>query len=279
MVKHGDPRQSRDFDSQRFLANQRREFRLQRELQELRRDLAGMKQRIAEAPAVSRSLQKQGQKFLKKYRELARRDPQELTAELQASLREVESFLAERPDVFRAKPTEDDAINDQLAAIGDYELDLDREYPTISWRNPPGLDCAWTHFELSFMVVLREGRRAARGTNAPQMVAAYSSLVQAWEQFRPRFGELEPHLTQYVLDLFRTVEIKKLDPETRSEFKDSSGEITDEAILGHVQSGSILFTFNDEQVQGPEISFDVDWDLEHGVEIEFDADGEISRWF
>lgn len=284
VAKHRDPRQAADFDPQRFIAEQQLHdkrllgFRHQRQvLPELRQQLAEMKQRIADTPTVSESIRRQGQKLLKQYREFARRDAEDLTAHLQVWLRDVERLRDERRDVFCPRPTDDDALNARLMAIGDYELDVDSAYPTVTWQRPPGLECDWTRFDLAFMLDLREGRRKLRGKNADRKVAAYTSLIEAWERFRLRFRELEPQLRRCVLEIFRAGE-EDMDPDSRAEYEDGSAGISDDAILSHVESGNILFTYVVDRVTGPELRFEVAWEVEHFLEIELDAEGQIVRW-
>ena len=164
-------------------------------------------------------------------------------------------------------------MNARLAAIGPYEVTYDRETSTIWWDKPAGLACDWTDFRLGFNVILQK-----RADPSP-VASALDALSDEWGKLLARWPALRPGLKQYVIDLFRNVISTSLPADELAAYEDDDGGLSDEKILGAVESGTIVLTRHLEEPVHTEIYFGVSWDEEHGVEVQFDEDGEILRWF
>jgi hypothetical protein len=274
--KYGDPRLAADFDEEQFL-NEREHHsdvvyaqRMQlEELPELRKMLERFRKQADSKPG-DRGTQTSRRELMEDYQRFAKLPDTELTDEMQAWIREVEQFRSDRPEAFTPKASpNDDVVNAKLAAIGPYETDFSSGMSQIEWSNLAELNCEWTKFELEFLVVLPGGKSKPK-----ELAVAYDALIEGWNSFKPRFAEIAPLLRAHVLEIFRDIYADQLTDYEREEYQDADGEISDESILGHVNSGSLQFGYDGDDVD-IECFLDVAWDEEHGVPVEFDADGEI----
>lgn len=277
MDKHGDPRKIADFDPEAFLQEQAQHserlagFRDQRgELPLLREKLDQLKKDMAAPSPNFRKVQRQRQKVMQEYRFYADRDPDDLTADLLAWLREVEALRTGHPEVFHPKATQEPELNARLASVGDYELAFHGNEPSLEWDRPNGLPCDWAPLSLVFYVDFDHR------PSETELAAGYWELLDAWETLHARWPALEPAVRQYLLDNFRDVYIDQLWDDERAEYEDENGEITDETILANVESGTVALAYNEFEGVSVSIQFDTNWDLEHGVDIELDENGEIA---
>ena len=88
-------------------------------------------------------------------------------------------------------------------------------------------------------------------------------------------GELVSAFKQYIIQFFRQVYEPQLPDFELEELQDVQGVITDEAILGCVGSGNVVFEYAGDVWVCAYLS--ASFDEEHGVDIEFDEQGEIAR--
>jgi hypothetical protein len=281
VARYGDPRQAPDFDPQRFLEEQaRRSKRLfllrdqQGEIPLLREKLETLQRRIAADAPDALPVQRERRKVMDEYRRYAKHEPEAVADEIRAWMKEVDQLRERHPEVFRPRPTRNDEINARLAAVGDYRVGIDDESRTVSWSNPPALECDWARFTLSFLVW-----SGGKGPDPAALDAAFRKLLAEWERFRDRFPELEPELRDYVVGLFRAYRFDDPSDDERAAYEDEQGEIADEKVLASIRSAGVHLAHH--HGGGVEVTchFGVPWDKEHGVEVQFDADGEIQRWF
>jgi hypothetical protein len=280
VARYGDPRKLPGFDPQQ--AREDRAQRIQRlnyqgyqdrAIDDLREQLDQLKALAAKEPPESPRLNKALRKVLDDYSEFAKRAAEDLTAEVKAWLREVESFRDAHAEALRPKASQDARINARLAAIGPYKVSYDRETPSISWSKPAGLDCDWTDISLMFSTILEKRPDPSR------VNSALDALCDEWDRLRARWPELLPELRLYVLDLFRNVIAENLPEDESPAYQDDDGAWSEEKILGAIEGGTIVLTRHFDDPVLTEIYFSAAWEEEHGVEVQFDEDGEILRWF
>ena len=280
VAKYGDPRKHPDFDPQN--AREDRARRIKRlnylvyqrgAIDGLRVHLTNLNALAEKEPPESPRLNKALRKVLAEYADLAKNPQEDLTREVQAWLREVERFRDAHTKALHPKASRDERVNARLLAIGPYQVSYDRETPSITWSNPAGLACDWTHFQLNFNVILDKRPDPSR------VNAALDALCDECDRLRARWPELRTELKRYVIDLFRNAISKNLRPDERAAYEDDQGEPCDEKILLAVESGSIVLTRAFEEPVHTEVYFGVSWDEEHGVEVPFDEAGQIVRSF
>jgi len=278
--KYGDPRLGEGFDESRFLEERERcnerlfGQRMQRnELPRLRSLLDTFREE-ADTKQNAHTTQKGRQILIEEHRHYATLPGEDLSDEMQDWIRDFERFRSDRPDAFLAKASGDEAINAKLSAIGPYETDFTSGMTRIEWSGLPELGCDWTTLKLVFDIFLVSERKVSAQT----LTAGYDALIESWNAFKPRFVKLEPNLREHILEAFRAFGVNWLMDFQREDYQDADGEISDESILRHVNSGSIQLHYDGTGVE-MEIFFDVDWDEEHGLPVEFDANGEMIRPF
>ncbi|HJT35084.1 MAG TPA: hypothetical protein VJ783_23860 [Pirellulales bacterium] len=266
-AKHGDPRQSPDFDEQRFHEEQRHQHqrlldhRQQRnQLPLLQERLTTVRRMLAKEAANSRRLLKECQLLTREYRECAKR--RGLLPGMQAWLREVEQLRDQHLDVFQPKATDNEGINQGLAAIGDYEIVYHGDIPGLSWSNPAGIRCDWLHFHLSLSVELN------KDASREQVLAGYRELLRSYERIVSKFAALQADLKKYLIEVsgqVSTCEINQVDT------------AKEEAVLQQVESGQIGLTYYEGRPVEQSAYFHVEWDAEHGVEVQLNDDGQVVR--
>lgn len=258
--KYGDVRQRPGYDPevrQRELAALRES---ERDQEQQREDLATMQKLIAqiESLLVNRPKPKPPEvadarrEFLKCYHRHHRRAAAELIPELRAWLPQAAAFLKEHDALFRPQPTTDKALLKRLADLGEYHLDTDQYFTSITWEEPKGFDCDWCSFSL-------------RLAYPPKQPEKLPMLLDACQRLRRRFAKAQEQLRADVLERFAAYNSHGFDDD---EYElDERGNPTEESILKTADGGSISFNAYDG-ADGFEISvlFDVDWDPEHGAE-------------
>lgn len=267
VAKLGDPRQAPDFDEQRFHEEQRRQHQRLLDLRQQRNQLPLLQERLAtvrrmlvKEAANSRRLLKECQFLTREYRECAKR--RGLLPGMQAWLREVEQLRREHLDVFQPKATDDEEINQRLAAIGEYEIDHSGDAPGVIWSKPSGADCSWVRFELSFSMSM------AGKTSRKRVIAAYTALLEAWQGIASRFQELEADLRKYLIEVSGQIDVHEVDQVQMTK---------EEAVLRQVESGTIGLTYHEGRPVEKTMYFHVEWDIEHGVEVPLNEGGQIIR--
>ena len=170
-----------------------------------------------------------------------------------AWLPHAEAFQKQHAALFRPQPTTNKALLKRLADLGDYEMDTDAYFTSLSWSEPKGFDCDWCSFSL-------------RLAYPPKQPEKLPSLLAACERLRRRFGKAQEELREAVLERFATYHSHGYDDDEDYEL-DEDGNPTEESILKTAASGSINFTAYDG-AEGFEIDvcFNVDWDPEHNAE-------------
>jgi hypothetical protein len=259
MGKYGDVRKEPGYDPKvrqkelEALREQAVDRECQRDdLATMQGHLVSMESQLAKNPKLKpERLAGPRRELLRLYRQYSRRPAEELLPELRAWLPQAEAFLKQHPKLFHPKPTTDKALLKRLADLGDYHMDTDAHFTTISWDDPQGFTCDWCSFSL-------------RLAYPPNQQEQLSELLAVCERLRRRFPKVQTDLRQEVLERFA---IYNADVDSDEYELDEDGNPTEESILKTVDGGSIQVTAYDAG-GGFEIAayFGVDWDPEHGAE-------------
>jgi hypothetical protein len=282
VARYGDPRQAPGFDRERAADERARQsnrilqLRAQAgEAPALTEKLAKLRQKLEKHAPDSVPVQRERQRIMEEFRRYAKRQPDELSAEVKAWLREVRALREKLPEVFRPRATKSEQLNARLEAIGKHSVRIDEYGRSITWPNPSGLACGWSPpFSVGFHVSTEE-----KEPNPARIDQAYEKLLGAWERFRERFPKLEPELRQYLLDFFRQYRADDLPEDERAEYEDQAGQLSDDKILAHTEGATAALTYHAHGEVETVVHFDVPWDEEHGLEVQFGPDGKIEQCF
>jgi hypothetical protein len=200
--------------------------------------------------------------FQEQSRELRKVPAEDRCPEWTKIMPQVEAFEASqtalvKPDVFG-----NSQLKQAAEAIGPVVSKTNRKTTELAWDKARGLECDWTTFALVVSVPAKSQE-------------AMSRALQAVEHLRAEFGALQQQWRAQVLDSFREIYQGQLLDDELDEYElDAQGEPTDEAILGHVNSGDLYLSATD--ATGSDFTLvahlDVEWDPEHGLELVSDVD-------
>jgi hypothetical protein len=172
-----------------------------------------------------------------------------------------------------AQPTSDPAILARLSALGEYEFHRASFFwrwagmpSEIEWDAPAGFENDLAR--VSVALWLSSGKAGSDGE--------LRTLLDALDEFRAQLAEHVEDLKRYLVDCFRECYEEQLEELDRQRLVDSSGTITEAAILRDVQSIHVRFDATGKRpVRTAWIA--VGWDEEHGLDVEWDESGLIAR--
>ena len=170
-------------------------------------------------------------------------------------------------------PTRNATILARLDALGKYEFHRPSIFwrwagmpSEVEWESPAGFGSDLA--DISVALWFHSGKTAADGE--------LGGLLDAIEEFRAHLAEHVASLRQHLVDCFRECYEDQLEEFDRQRLMDESGQISDAAILGDVQSIHIRFDVSGKRlVRTAWIA--IGWDEEHGIDVEWDGDGRIIR--
>ncbi len=266
--KHGDPRDEPGYSYEARMQElddaRRRQWILeaQREdLQSFQSMMDNIRTRYADVGTLDkrtrRKLEQDRRTFLELVRENRQRAAEHPLPEMTAMLERAEAFIGRHPDVFVRKPTADEELNRRLAAIGDYDVDIDGRLTHVTWDQPEGLQCDWNLFALSLYF--------PSGNNA--VVETFLRMI---ERLRQRWPDPASVWREELIAHFRIFEAQMAGWEREDYPLGEDGLATDESILQHAGRGTISVYAEEGEWISTSVWFGVEWDQEHGCELEWE---------
>ncbi|MFG0332028.1 MAG: hypothetical protein ACF8TS_01575, partial [Maioricimonas sp. JB049] len=264
--RYGDPRTEPGFDPEERMqqldeswTRQRRDEAQREDIEKLQELMAQFEKRHAKVQGAPKKLASLRRKITSLYREYAGVPDDELPPGMTACLSSVERLQAKYPDVFHLQVTDDPALLERMAALGEYSIDDGHGLLFVSWSKPHGFETEWARFALTVHLPEQDDR-------------AISLLLDACERLLRRFPEPVSHVRQQVVDSFEAYR-QWMDDEDgfdeELEF-DDAGNPTEESILQMIDDAHITVSLpgwpHDDAI-AVDGFVPVEWDDEHGVEF------------
>ena len=268
MDRHGDPRKEPGFDPARRLADLDEQYaracRLAEQLddtEKLRELIGQFEKRVAKvgkSPGKLASLRRKINELTRSYRELP---ADELSAEMQACLADVERFKDQYPEVFQQRVTRNRALIERMTSLGHYTIEDGHGMTCVAWSKPHGFQTGWLPLSVTVQLEKKKGDRAL------------TLLLDACERLKRRFNQAEDEFRQRVLESFDEYLQWAGDLGDDDELElevDAEGNPTVQSILGCVESGTIHFSvpgWPADDAVAIDTWIGVAWDEEHVVEV------------
>ena len=272
--RHGDPRLKPGFT----MEGRRKELEALRNrwlsqqsqadaIEALSKVMAKIPKLIAqETPGKEKKAASHLKQLVRQYRETARdlrkTAPEDRSEAWLAFVPRLEAFEAQYQELLRPDVIGNDSLRQAAAAIGEFSAESRRKETTLEWDAPGGFACDWCQFSLTVDVPAKSQ-------------AAIRAGLEAVERLRQQFGEVQQDWRRQVLEAFRGNYQGQMDDSELDEYELSDdGDFTDESILEHVESGSIMLSTADPEGRSFSLAahLSVEWDQEHGLELECDLD-------
>ncbi|QDU40909.1 Ankyrin repeats (3 copies) [Maioricimonas rarisocia] len=266
MQRHGDPRTEPGFDPdermQQLEETYTRQCRDETEqedvekLQELMQQFGKRAAKVNGNPKKLASLRRKLNELTRTYR---KQQPDELSAGMQACLADVGQLESQYPDVFQLRVTDDSALLERMAALGDYTVDDSHGLTFVEWSKPPGFETEWARFSMTVHLPEKDDR-------------ALSLLLDACERLQRRFPAPVDEVRQQVVDSFEAYRQWMDDGDDFDEELefDADGNPTEESVLKMVDGAGVTVSIpgwpHDDAV-AIDGFISVEWDDEHGVEF------------